>query len=122
MPLPPPRLMGAATVALGVVVMIRPGLLAGPSGHTDEAGRVPRDTRVLMNAMGLRDIATGAAMLLAPEGAPLRTAVATRAACDLGDAVAFGLGLRTRAQRLRIAAGACAWSAACLYSLRRIPG
>ncbi|WP_046468339.1 hypothetical protein [Allosalinactinospora lopnorensis] len=115
-----PRLLGAATIAFSTAFIVRPRLIAGPSGHTGPDGRVPRDTRLLMNAIGVRDIAIGAAMMCAPNGPALRAAVAARVASDLGDALVFGFGLPERAQRLKIAAAAASWAAVCAYSVRHI--
>ncbi|GAA4900827.1 hypothetical protein [Streptomonospora salina] len=116
-----PRTLGAVTIAFSAAIMARPHLMAGPSGHTAPDGSVPRDTRLLMYAIGVRDMATGALMLTAPGPAAMRAAVAARVACDIGDALVFGTRLPLRRQRLTVGAAAAGWASVCAYSLRHIP-
>ncbi|WP_067965467.1 hypothetical protein [Nocardiopsis trehalosi] len=116
-----PRLLGATTIAFSAAIMAHPPLMAGPSGMLDRDGRLPRDVRLLMYAMGVRDMALGAAMLCAPSPRAMRVAVSARVAADLGDAVVFGLGLPRRRHRAAVAAMAGGWAAVCAASLRGLP-
>ncbi|MBL1067882.1 hypothetical protein [Streptomyces sp. 7-21] len=99
------RAVGAATAVYGAVVAARPGLLTGPSGLRGE------DARTAVRPVGLRDAASGLALLLAPRGPALRTAAAVRIAADLGDAVLLGRTLPGSWRRRGAAAVGVAWGA-----------
>ncbi|MDT0303719.1 hypothetical protein [Streptomonospora wellingtoniae] len=116
-----PRLLGAVTIAFSAAIIARPRLMARPSGHAGPDGQVPHDIRLLMYAIGVRDMALGALMLCAPGPAAMRAAVAARIASDLGDAVVFGTGLPRAEQRLKVGAAAAGWAAVCAYGLGHIP-
>ena len=109
-----PRILGAATALYSAAVLVRPRLLAKPCGFaaTDE---VPRSVAVLIRGIAVRDLASGAAMIAAPQGEPLRAAIAVRVAADIGDAVVFGTGL-TRQRAPKVAAVAALWGALCAAS------
>ncbi|GAA2053915.1 hypothetical protein [Williamsia deligens] len=109
-----PRALGAATALYSAALLVRPSLLAKPCGFTT-TNDVPRSVAVLIRGIAVRDLASGAAMVAAPHGAPLRTAIAARAASDLGDAVVFGTGLTGR-RAPKVAAFAAAWGALCAAS------
>ncbi len=113
---PLPRILGAITVLYSVAIIVRPKLLARPCELVDKAGEPLPGTSTLIAAMGARDLAIGAAMMAAPEGAPLRVAIAARVASDLGDAVAFGTTLPTSSARRQAGGVALAWGAACALS------
>ncbi|WP_066376545.1 hypothetical protein [Herbidospora mongoliensis] len=113
---PLPRILGAITVLYSVAIIVRPRLLAGPCGLVDKAGEPLPGTSTLIAAMGARDLAIGAAMMAAPQGAPLHVAIAARVASDLGDAVSFGTTLPTPAARWRVGGVALAWAAVCALS------
>lgn len=106
-----PRLIGLATAGYSVAIMVRPELFAGPCKLTDEAGRVPRQVRTLVTAIGARDLASGLALALAPAGRPMRLALATRVACDLGDAVFLAAGVPDAEARKKVVAVAGGWAA-----------
>ncbi|MDA8371429.1 MAG: hypothetical protein M0026_16415 [Nocardiopsaceae bacterium] len=114
------RFLGAVTIGFSAAIIARPRLMADPSGHTGPDGRVPRDTRQLMAAIGVRDMAIGALMLGAPTPAAMRAAVLARVASDVGDLVVFGIGLPRPEQRLKVGVAAAGWAAVCAYSLRHI--
>lgn len=71
----------------------------------------------LARTMLVRDLACGLAMMFAPAGWPLLTAIGIRVAADFGDALIMGTGLPTDADRaaaLMVAGGfgvLCALSA-----------
>ncbi|QBI54331.1 hypothetical protein [Streptomonospora litoralis] len=115
------RFLGAVTIAFSVAIIARPRLMADPSGHTAPNGRVPHDVRLLMYAIGVRDMALGALMLGAPNPPAMRAALAARVASDLGDLVVFGTRLPRPGQRLKVGTAAGGWAAVCAWSLRRIP-
>jgi hypothetical protein len=112
---PVPRLLGALTLAYGAAVAARPRVLTGPAGLETAARPSPRARRIA-RAVGMRDVVSGAAMVLAPAGRPLQRAVAVRVACDLADVVGFGLGspgARNKAKAMGAAAG---WALLCASS------
>ncbi|MFR9674200.1 hypothetical protein [Streptomyces sp. TR06-5] len=105
------RTVGAATAVYGVAVAGWPDLLAKPSGLVDGQGRSARDTRVSLRPLAWRDAASGAALILAPPGAALRTAALVRIAADLGDAALLGATLPDRDKRLKAVAVSVGWGA-----------
>lgn len=105
------RAVGVATAAYGLAVTVRPGLLARPSGLVDEDGRTAEATGVSLRPLGWRDAASGAALVLAPEGAALRTAACVRIAADLGDAALLGTTLPDRERRAKAVAVSLGWGA-----------
>ncbi|MFE7141035.1 DUF4267 domain-containing protein [Streptomyces sp. NPDC057644] len=109
----PVRWAGAATAAYGVGILVRPQLMARPCGLDDEDGSVPAPTALLIRAVGVRDLASGLAMLAAKEGSALRAATVCRVASDLGDAVLFGTQLPDPAARRKAAAVAGGWGVLC---------
>ncbi|MER7410184.1 MULTISPECIES: hypothetical protein [Streptomyces] len=110
------RAVGATTAVYGLAVAARPGLLARPSGLVDEGGRVPGHTAVSLRPVGLRDAASGLALVLAPRGPALRTAAWVRMAADFGDAALLGATLPRRARAGAVAVS-LAWGAVSLAAL-----
>ncbi|GAA1834341.1 hypothetical protein GCM10009836_10680 [Pseudonocardia ailaonensis] len=100
------RLLGLATTAYAVTTLVRPSVLTGPT----EVGETP-STAVLTRAVGARDAASGLAIALAPGRRSLQLALATRAASDLGDAVAFGTADLSPEARKKILAVSLGWAA-----------
>ncbi|WP_030251370.1 hypothetical protein [Streptomyces violens] len=124
------RMVGAATAVYGLAVTARPELLARPSGLADAGGRVAEATRVSLRPLAWRDAASGAALVLAPEGPALRTAALVRIAADFGDAALLGATLPDRSARRMAVAVSVGWGALSLAGLlapaprrpRRVPG
>ncbi len=113
------RTFGLLTAAYGVSAILRPGTLARYSGLGDPAA--PGATvRALSATIGVRDLCSGATIVLAPPGLPLRTALVARAAFDAGDAVVFGTLCPTRRARLTVAAVAAAWGVLAATAAARI--
>jgi hypothetical protein len=112
---PVPRLLGALTLAYGATVAARPTALTRPAGLETAARPSPRAHRVA-RAIGLRDVVSGAAMVLAPAGPPLQRAVAVRVACDLGDVVGFGLGSPGAGNKAKAVGAAAGWALLCASS------
>jgi hypothetical protein len=110
-----PRLLGALTLAYGAAVAARPQVLTKPAGLETAAGPSPRARRVA-RAIGMRDVLSGAAMVLAPAGRPLQRAVAVRVACDLGDVVCFGLGSPGARNKAKAVGAASGWALLCASS------
>lgn len=113
-----PRVLGAATAAYSIVIIARPEVLARPCGLTGATGSASPGVATLIGGIGARDVAIGTAMLVAPRGPALRTAVAARVFSDLADAVVFGTQLPDRDRRPRIAAFALVWAALCALAGR----
>ena len=114
------RTVGAATAVYGFAVAARPALLAEPSGLAP-GGTVPRDVATCLRPLGLRDAASGLAMVLAPDDRTLRTAALIRIAADLADAVTLTPtlpGRRHRAMALTVSLG---WAALSVTGLSRTP-
>ncbi|MGW8376586.1 hypothetical protein [Streptomyces sp. ODS28] len=105
------RAVGAATALYGAAVTAAPGLLARPSGLSGPGGRVARETRTALRPVAWRDAVSGLALLLAPEGEPLRTAALVRIAADFGDAALLGATLPGRARRAGAVAVSAGWGA-----------
>ncbi|QTA36703.1 hypothetical protein JHY03_69180 (plasmid) [Streptomyces sp. CA-256286] len=114
-----PRVLGAATAAYSVAIMIRPVWLARPCGLTQADGTVPGSTALVIRAVGARDAALGTAMLLAPDPRSLRVVTLCRAAADLSDAALFGAALTGRARRLKVAGFAAVWGTLCAVAAAR---
>jgi hypothetical protein len=112
---PVPRLLGVLTFLYGAAVAARPRVLTGPAGLETAARPSPRARRVA-RAIGMRDVASGTAMLLAPAGRPLQRAVAVRVACDLGDVVGFGLGSPGARNKAKAVGAAAGWALLCASS------
>ena len=104
----PVQLMGLLTAAYGVALIVRPEVLIRPVGIQDvDTGE--RIARVL----GIRDVVSGLAMIVAPPGPALVAAVAARVASDLSD-VASLQALASDAQaRRNVALAATGWATAC---------
>ena len=107
-----PRALGALTAAYGAYTLARPNSLARVAGLVTPDRPASSTTRNLGWAIGARDLASGAAMLLAPGGTALRTALAVRVACDAGDAIGFGLAV-PRSSRAKVISVAAGWGLIC---------
>lgn len=105
-----PRVMGAATAVYAVAIMVKPEILAKPCKLVDPAGRVPKQVRTLVVAIGARDLVSGVALAVAPDGRAQRLALAVRVAADLGDAVFLTAGVPREARR-KVAGVASGWGA-----------
>ncbi|ONI89030.1 hypothetical protein ALI144C_05925 [Actinosynnema sp. ALI-1.44] len=110
------RVLGAATVAYSAAIIARPALLAKPCGMARPDGGVDPRIRTLIGAIGARDTAIGAAMMVVPAGRALHVALAARVASDLADAVMFGLGLPDRGARAKVVGVAAGWAVLCAAS------
>ena len=104
------RSIGLLTAAYGVSAILRPQTLARWTGLGDPAAPGAA-VRALSVTIGVRDLCSGTAIVLAPPGRPLRAALLARAAFDAGDAVVFGTLCPTRRARITIAAVAAGWGA-----------
>ena len=104
----PVQLMGLLTAAYGGALIAKPEVLIRPVGIEDHdtGARVAR-------VLGIRDVLSGLAMIVAPPGPALAVAVAARVASDLSDAASFqGLAPDAQARR-KVALAAIGWAAAC---------
>jgi hypothetical protein len=112
-----PRVLGAATAAYSVAIIAKPELFARPTGLAPSREAIPRGTAIGIRALGGRDLASGLAMAFAPEGTPLRTAVAVRVGSDVVDLVLLGTTLPDRQARAKAAGVAAVWGALCSVGL-----
>jgi hypothetical protein len=104
-----PRIVGALTALYGISAVLKPGVIARHGELADPADRRAGVT-LLSVTIGIRDLVSGAAILLAPAGGALLAALAARVSFDTGDAVAFGRLLPTPRARRKVAAIALAWA------------
>ncbi|MGI9003767.1 MAG: hypothetical protein ACR2GH_19315 [Pseudonocardia sp.] len=84
-----PRTLGVLTAVYGLSTLVKPAIFAKPAGLSGDEPPVP--VSVLVRAIGVRDVANGLAMAVAPEGPALRLAIGARIAADLGDALTFAV-------------------------------
>jgi hypothetical protein len=78
------RAIGIVTAAYATGTLVRPAVLSRPTGLGSSAA-----TDVLVRAVGVRDLASGAALAFAPAGRAQQVALLLRIGADLGDAVSF---------------------------------
>jgi hypothetical protein len=104
-----PRLLGVATAAYGAAVLVKPALLLKPSGLPVDDENLHTFTRTL----GVRDLASGLAMAVAPTRTAMRVAIAVRAASDAGDAVVLGKAMAGKPEQKKILAVAGGWAVLC---------
>lgn len=105
-----PRMLGLATAAYGLSVLVRPSVFLRPTGlATSEPSAALATTA---RAVAGRDLVSGLVMSCAPAGSGLRTAIAIRVGCDLSDTVLFSAKLRgpERTKSVAVAAG---WGILC---------
>ncbi|MEA5367115.1 hypothetical protein VA596_46825 [Amycolatopsis sp., V23-08] len=110
------RVLGAATAAYSATIIAAPQVLAKPCRLTTVTGSTPAPVRTLIKGIGARDAAIGVAMMAAPPGRVLRTALAARVASDAADALIFGLTLPDKRARRKVAVFAVFWAALCAIS------
>lgn len=111
-----PRIVGVLTAIYGVSALVRPDVI---SRHGELAS--PEDRRsgvhLLSAILGIRDVVSGAAILVAPAGGVLLGTLGARVAIDTGDAIAFGRLLPTARARRKVAAIAIGWAAVAALSM-----
>ncbi|GEL25833.1 hypothetical protein PSU4_47870 [Pseudonocardia sulfidoxydans NBRC 16205] len=99
------RFLGAATATYAAATLVRPSVLAGPL----RLGTSPA-TDSLVRAVGVRDLASGLAMVATGRRACV-VASAVRIGSDLGDAVVFGLSDLPADARRKAVGVALGWAA-----------
>jgi hypothetical protein len=111
-----PRLVGILTALYGVSAIVRPQVIAR---HGELASSSDRRSAVglLSATVGIRDLVSGIAIVLAPAGGVLLAALGARVAFDAGDAAVFGRLLPTATARRKIAAIALGWGAVAALSM-----
>ncbi|MFP5071864.1 hypothetical protein ACLFMI_19650 [Pseudonocardia nantongensis] len=112
-----PRLLGAVTAGYSVAITVKPELFLRPTKLIGEGEQPTTGQRALTMAIGGRDLVSGLAMLLAPGGTPLRTAVAVRVGADLADLAVLGSQLPDQDAREKATMVAAGWGALCALSL-----
>jgi hypothetical protein len=105
-----PRVVGLLTALYGVSAVLKPSVIAR---HGELAAPSDRRSAValLSVTIGIRDLVSGIAIVLAPAGGVLLAALGARVVFDAGDAVAFGRLLPTHSARRKVAAIALGWGA-----------
>ncbi|MEQ3552082.1 hypothetical protein WIS52_16535 [Pseudonocardia nematodicida] len=112
-----PRLLGAATAAYGAAITVKPDLFLRPTKLVTGNEQPTSGQQALTRAIGGRDLVSGLAMLLAPAGTPLRTAIAVRVASDVVDVAVLGAQLPDRDAREKATVVAAGWGALCALSV-----
>ncbi|MGB3440050.1 MAG: hypothetical protein WBA97_15000 [Actinophytocola sp.] len=107
-----PRLMGVATAAYGAAVVAKPELLLKPSGMA----RGDANLRAITRTLGVRDLASGVAMAVAPNRRAMRLAIGVRVASDAGDLVVLGKAMAGRPEQKKIIMVAGGWGLLCALS------
>jgi hypothetical protein len=107
-----PRVLGGLTAAYGAYTLMRPQSLVRAVGLQRVEGPESPFVGNVARAIGARDLVSGAAMVLASPGRPLQLAIGARVACDLGDAIGFGLAAPPRS-KLKVVAVAIGWGVLC---------
>jgi hypothetical protein len=110
-----PRALGVATAIYGAAIVARPVLLLKPSGML-RGGEPEAEQETFVRVLGVRDLASGVAMAVAPTRKAMRTAIAVRVVSDLGDLVVLGQALRDKPERTKVMAAAGGWAALCALS------
>ncbi len=105
-----PRIVGLLTALYGVSAVLKPGVIAR-HGELDSPSDRRSAVALLSATIGIRDLISGIAIVLAPAGGALLAALGARVTIDAGDAATFGRLLPTRAGRRKVAAIALAWGA-----------
>ncbi|ANY06969.1 hypothetical protein [Pseudonocardia sp. HH130630-07] len=111
-----PRLLGAATAAYGAAITAKPELFLRPTGLVSDGETPSGEQRTFTMAIGGRDLASGLAMLFAPAGTPLKTAIAVRVGADVADLAVLGGRLPDRDAREKATMVAAGWGALCALS------
>lgn len=107
----PARALGALTLAYGLAVFVRPKVMLGPAGLTEDG-----TASALARMVGLRDAASGLAMTTAQSPVALRTAIGIRVASDVADTLVLGSILRGRPQQSKTIAITSGWALLCALS------
>jgi hypothetical protein len=111
-----PRIVGLLTAVYGLSALLRPDIISR-HGELAPPGDRRAGVHLLSAIVGVRDIVSGAAILVAPVGGVLLGALGARVALDAGDAFAFGRLLPTRRARRKVAAIALGWAAVAALSM-----
>jgi hypothetical protein len=111
-----PRIVGILTALYGVYAILRPDVI-GRHGELQSPDDRSSGVALLSATVGVRDLVSGGAIVAAPSGGVLLTALSARVAFDVGDAVVFGSLLPTPAARRKVAAVALGWGSVSAFSM-----
>lgn len=112
-----PRLLGVATAAYGAAITVKPDLFLRPTKLVADGEQPSSGLRALTAAIGGRDVVSGLAMLVAPAGTPLKSAIAVRVGADVADVAGLGSRLPDRDAREKATMVAAGWGALCALSI-----
>lgn len=110
-----PRVLGMLTAGYGLFTLSRPASLVHAAGLEAQERPVTRTGQALGRVVGVRDLLSGLAMVIAQPGTPMQTAVAARVAFDVGDLIGFGLAAPPRS-RAKVVAVTTGWALLCASS------
>jgi hypothetical protein len=103
-----PRMVGILTAIYGLSAIAKPDVIAR-HGELDDPAMRRSGVALLSTIVGIRDLVSGVAIVVAPSGGVLLAALAARVTFDAGDAALFGSLLPTRRARRKIATVALGW-------------
>ena len=103
-----PRVVGVLTAAYGVSAVAMPGVIGRHGGYRGWESRESA-VRLLSTVVGVRDVVSGVAIVVAPSGGVLLAALGARVAFDFADCAAFGMLLPEPAARRKVALVAGGW-------------
>ena len=108
-----PRLLGVATAAYGAAIIGEARAAAEAVRH---AGGTSPNLHTFVRTLGVRDLASGVAMAVAPSRKAMRVAIAVRVASDAGDLVVLGKAMAGKPEQKKIIAVAGGWGLLCALS------
>lgn len=111
-----PRIVGILTAVYGLSAIVRPNVIAR-HGELDDPAIRRSGVALLSAIVGVRDLVSGVAIVVAPYGGILLAALAARVAFDAGDAALFGSLLPTRRARRKFAILASGWGGVSALSM-----
>ena len=111
----PSRILGVTTTAVGLLELARPDVWGRPAG----LGGPSPAMRTWHHTLGVRDLASGLALTLAPAGPALRAATLFRIVSDLTDAIAFGINAPGAARKGKVLAVTLSYAGLAALSLRQ---
>ena len=111
-----PRIVGILTALYGLSAIVRPEVIAR-HGELDDPAIRRSGVALLSGIVGVRDLVSGVAIVVAPSGGILLAALAVRVTFDAGDAALFGSLLPTRQARRKFAVLASGWGGVSALSM-----
>jgi hypothetical protein len=93
----------------GAVIVAKPELLLKLSGMPEDDPNL----HTVVRTLGVRDIASGVALVVAPSRKAMRLAIGVRVASDAGDLLVLSRAFAGRPEQKAVLAAAGVWGAVC---------